>query len=103
MEDDKTVITSQKETSDNQKTGWDKIKYLINHEQVGSTLDLLRLVVKHDRKWSHIIETIVTLIVAALLISTLIWLVDNEYLDKGAFGVMFGTVFGYMLSWRFGK
>lgn len=78
---------------------WEKVKYLLNHKEISELLKLFR----QQTKWKYIIETLITLAVAVFLIGSLIWLVDNEYIDKGSFGVMFGTVFGYMLSWRFGK
>ena len=82
-----------------EKEFWEKVKYLLNHKEVSHLLKLFR----HQTKWAYLIETVITFVVAAFLIGSLIWLVDHEYIDKGSFGVMFGTVFGYMLSWRFGK
>ncbi len=86
-------------SSNGEKVIWEKIKYLLNHKEISELLKLFR----QQTKWSYLIETIITLIVALTLIGFLIWLVDHDYIDKSSFGVMFGTVFGYMLSWRFGK
>lgn len=91
--------TDKPEIINNEKEFWDKAKYLLNHKEISKLLDLLRF----QSKWTYLIETSITLIVAIFLIGSLIWLVDKCYIDKGSFGVMFGTVFGYMLSWRFGK
>jgi hypothetical protein len=82
-----------------EKEFWEKVKYLLNHKEISELLKLFR----HQTKWTYLIETVITLVVAVFLIGSLIWLVDHDYIDKGSFGVMFGTVFGYMLSWRFGK
>jgi len=78
---------------------WRHVKYFLNHNEISALLKLYR----YQTKWSYLIETVITLLVALFLILSLIWLVDRDYIDKGSFGVMFGTVFGYMLSWRFGK
>ena len=82
-----------------EKELWEKVKYLLNHKEVSHILKLFR----HQTKQVYLIETVITFVVATFLIWSLIWLVDHEYIYKGSFGVMFGTVFGYMLSWRFGK
>jgi uncharacterized membrane protein len=97
MEDQNNSDKSQ--SSNGEKEFWEKVKYLLNHKEISELLKLFR----YQTKWTYLIETIITLIVAVFLIGSLIWLVDNDYIDKGSFGVMFGTVFGYMLSWRFGK
>lgn len=85
--------------TNNENELWGKIKYLLNHKEISELLKLYR----SQTKWNSLTETIITLVVAVFLICSLIWLVDNNYIDKSSFGVMFGTVFGYMLSWRFGK
>lgn len=82
-----------------EKDFWDKVEYLLNHKEISELLKLFR----HQTKWTYLIETLITIIVSALLICSLIWLVKQNYIDKGSFGVMFGTVFGYLLSWRFSK
>lgn len=78
---------------------WDKVKYLLNHQEISRLLNLFR----SQYRWANLIETVITIIVAIFLITILIYLVNNNLIDKGSFGVMFGTVFGYLLSWRFGK
>lgn len=82
-----------------EKEFWDKVKYLLNHQEISRLLELFRT----QYRWTYLIETFITLSVAGLLIGTLIWLINHDLIDKGSFGVMFGTVFGYLLSWRFGK
>ncbi len=86
-------------STNGEKEFWEKVKYLLNHKEISELLKLFR----NQTKWAYLIETGITLVVAVFLIGSLIWLVDHDYIDKGSFGVMFGTVFGYMLSWRFGK
>jgi hypothetical protein len=87
------------ETTNVDNEFWRHLKDLLNHKEISDLLKLFR----YQTKWTYLIETVITLLVALFLILLLIWLVDREYIDKGSFGVMFGTVFGYMLSWRFGK
>jgi hypothetical protein len=82
-----------------EKEFWDKVKYLLNHQEISRLLNLFR----SQYRWANLIETVITIIVAIFLITILICLVNNNLIDKGSFGVMFGTVFGYLLSWRFGK
>jgi hypothetical protein len=90
----------QKEASaTDEKEFWDHLKYLLNHKEISQIIALAR----NQYKWKYIIETSITLLVAGSLIATLIWLINHNLIDKGSFGVMFGTVFGYLLSWRFGK
>lgn len=95
MDDEKHKIESDFGEKDN----WDKVIYLLNHQEISRLLELFRT----QFRWSKLIETIITIIVAIFLIIVLICLVRYNLIDKGSFGVMFGTVFGYLLSWRFGK
>jgi hypothetical protein len=78
---------------------WNAFKEIINHGEFQKLTSLMR----YHSKWSPLIETLINLAVAGLLILVLLKLVDNQYIDRSSFGVMFGTVFGYLLSWRFGK
>jgi hypothetical protein len=96
------TIENEHKTDDlklSEKEFWHKVKYLLNHKEISELLRLFR----HQTKWTSLIETAITLLVAIFLICSLIWLVNYQYIDKGSFGVMYGTVFGYLLSWRFGK
>lgn len=77
----------------------ENVTHLLNHKEISDLLKLFR----HQKKWTNLIETGITQVVAIFFIGSLFWLLDRNYLDKGSFGVMFGTVFGYMLSWRFDK
>lgn len=86
-------------STNEEKEFWEKIKYLLNHKEVSQLLKLFR----SQTKWTYLIETVITFVVAVFLIVLLLWLVEQDIIDKSTFGVMFGTVFGYMLSWRFGK
>jgi hypothetical protein len=95
MYDEKKEITSEFK----EKELWDKVKYLLNHQEIIKLLDFFR----SQYRWANLIETFITIVVAIFLITILICLVNNNLIDKGSFGVMFGTVFGYLLSWRFGK
>lgn len=95
MYDEKKEITSEFK----EKELWDKVKYLLNHQEIIKLIDFFR----SQYRWANLIETFITIVVAIFLITILICLVNNNLIDKGSFGVMFGTVFGYLLSWRFGK
>lgn len=63
----------------------------------------LRWFASYKWKWSNHIEQLITMCVAGGAIWILIIVKDKDLIDKSTFGVMFGTVFGYILSWRFGK
>jgi hypothetical protein len=78
---------------------WEKFQYVFDHKNVSSLLGLW----KFHSKWRHLIESGITILVSAGLISLLFYFWKWEIIDKSSFGVMFGTVFGYLLSWRFGK
>jgi len=103
MEEKQEVVATTNSKNELSSDNLKKIKQLLEHKEISPWLSTLREVFAFNKKWADLIETVITLIVAGFLVLILIWLVDHSYLDKSSFGVMFGTVFGYLLSWRFGK
>ena len=82
---------------------WEKVKYFTEHKEFKEWSKVFRKVKNFNGRYADPIEQGITISVAAGLILTLIYLNDKGIIDNSSFGVMFGTVFGYLLSWRFGK
>jgi hypothetical protein len=76
---------------------------LFQSKELGRWSRLLRRIFSFKTIWDDIFQTIVTLAIAVLVVLVLVYVKDRDLIDKSTFGVMFGTVIGYVLSWRFGK
>lgn len=76
---------------------------LLRSKESGKWSRLLRRIISFSKIWDDIFQTIVTIGIACLVVYILIYTHDHQLIDKSTFGVMFGTVIGYVLSWRFGK
>ncbi len=76
---------------------------IFQSKELGRWSRLLRRFFSFKTIWDDIFQTIVTLVIAILVVLVLVYAQDRNLIDKSTFGVMFGTVIGYVLSWRFGK
>jgi xanthine/uracil permease len=64
---------------------------------------LIRRIHSFNKIWDDIFQTIITIGIAIGVVWVLMLVQEKGLIDKSTFGVMFGTVIGYVLSWRFGK
>lgn len=95
-------ILIEEENTDN-ISFWNQFKKLLENEEVKKVLGTVRKVWIFKTRTEHLIESIITIVVAGVLIALLGYFVSIGYIDKSTFGVMFGTIFGYLLSWRFNR
>lgn len=75
------------------------LRYFLNHRELRKVTSVFIF----NFKWKHLIEAVITISVSTVLIIILILLCNWALINGSSFEIMFGTVFGYLLSWRFGK